>query len=462
MVKQELLYERIFSEIALRVSPTAKEAAMEKEFAEGIRKKLQKALGKKANLFFVGSTARDTGIRGDRDIDIFVAFPKGKSKEEIVKTTITTVKRILPAKWEMHYAEHPYLQAKLGNFKVEIVPCFKIKVNEGIISAVDRTPLHALYLQKHLTQKQKRDVRVLKALLKAHEIYGAELEIEGFSGLVCEYLVLNYRSLSILLSEASKWKPPVILDIEDYYDQQYEPLIQKYKSPLIIIDFIDRNRNAAAAISRKSFDKFVSLSKAFLSNPSEKWFRKPEITFTEKELTAAIMKRNFLLLKMRKPSNLVDDIIIPQLRKSERALATQLELADFEVEQTASFQNENESYILLDMRALILPTKKTIFGPPVEMEENVGRFMAAHPKPIKGPYKTKGRLAVDIKRKSPDAAKLLAMLIRNPASAGVASHFIKPMNSARLLSGHNLLYELKKNSYLQVKIAELLFSKPIR
>src|SRR3989344_6706038 len=222
--KPDPIYENIFSSVAKRISPTKEEAEKEKAFAEGIKAKLQRAFGSRATLFFVGSTARDTGIRGDRDIDIFVAFPKEKSKDAIVRETVSTVKRVLPASWEMHYAEHPYLQGRLAGYKLEIVPCFKIEVNEGIISAVDRTPLHAQYLQKHLTEKQKRDVRVLKALLKAHGIYGAELEVGGFSGLVCEYLVLNYRSLRNLLQEASKWKPPVIVDIEDYYDQEFGQL----------------------------------------------------------------------------------------------------------------------------------------------------------------------------------------------------------------------------------------------
>ncbi len=459
--RKDPVYEGIFSAVAERSSPSKEEAQKEKAFAEGTRKKLQKAFGKKAQLFFVGSTARDTGVRGDKDIDIFAAFPKARTKEQIVKITISTVKRVLPAKWEMHYAEHPYLQGHLGGFKVEVVPCFRIKVNEGIISAVDRTPLHALYLQKHLTQKQKRDVRVLKVLLKAHGIYGAELEVGGFSGLVCEYLILNYRSLANLLAFAAKWKPPVVLDIEDYYDQEYGELIRRFKTPLIIIDFIDRNRNAAAAISTESFLKFIALCKAFSRNPSEKWFHKPEIKFTQMQLLREVARRKLVLLEMCRPRGIVSDILFPQLRKSQSSISKQLALAEFKVLDDFSFANENYAFIAIELDSLAISPIRKLVGPPVEFKEHVEKFLRAHKQKTKGPYRQNGRVVVEVRRKHEKANKLLLQISRSPEKYGIASHFLAPMRNAKVIESNSLLYRLRENRYLQLKLAERYFSRRI-
>ncbi|MFH1750604.1 MAG: CCA tRNA nucleotidyltransferase [Candidatus Micrarchaeota archaeon] len=461
MSKNAIAPERIFSLVAKRVSPTLEEAREEKAFAEKIRARLQRAFSKRATLFFVGSTARDTGIRGDRDIDIFVAFPKGKKKEAIVKDTVATVKRTLPANWEMHYAEHPYLQGKMQGYKLEVVPCFKIEVNEGIISAVDRTPLHAQYLQKHLSEKQKRDVRVLKALLKAHGIYGAELEVAGFSGLVCEYLILNYRSLQNLLSASSSWAPPIVLDIEDYYDQEYSALEKRFETPLIIIDFIDRNRNAAAAISPRSFSKFIAISRAFLSAPSEKFFSLQSPSYPAKALENEIARRNLIIIKTRRPGGLITDIMVPQLRRSESALAKQLQMRDFRVFNSGSFYDEQNCYILLEIENPSAYPLVKIKGPPLHLALDVRNFIKAHKKIERGPLIEGDRVVIEEKRQVLSALDALRKMLGAPKRVGIASHFVSGIKASTLLTGDSLLYELRKNNSLREKLAQFLLASDI-
>ncbi len=455
------VYEKIFSSVAKRISPTKEEAEREKAFALQLQRKLQNKFKSRAELFFVGSTARDTGIRGDRDIDLFIAFPKGRSKEAIVKEAIATVKKVLPAKWEMHYAEHPYLQAHLQGYKIEVVPCFKIEVNEGIISAVDRTPLHATYLQEHLSQKQKRDVRVLKALLTAHGIYGAELEVGGFSGLVCEYLILNYRSLLNLLREATKWQPPVVLDIEDYYDQEYEELKRKFISPLIIVDFIDRKRNAAAAIEKSSFSKFIGLSRAFLKSPSEGLFSNPEIKYSDASLRREISTRNLLIIQIHTPQNIISDILVPQLRKSENSVIKQMQLSEFRVFNNFSFSDEKHSFILLELESSSTYHLKKIYGPPLQYQKEAERFTTKHPEPERGVLIEGERIFIEEERAERFASQIIKKIIRNPEKFGIASYYQMPFKKAKLLEGNSLLYALKGNTFLEAQLARFFFKKDV-
>ncbi|HLC38458.1 MAG TPA: nucleotidyltransferase domain-containing protein, partial [Candidatus Norongarragalinales archaeon] len=247
--------------VLARVSPTPKEAGEEKKFALQLAVILQKMGGVKVS--FVGSAARDTGLKGDNDIDLFVQFPASMEKEDIVEKTFSYTRKNIKANWIVRYAEHPYLQARMDSFKVEVIPCFIVEPHAGIKSAVDRSPLHMDYLQKRLSPQQRGDVRVLKQLLKNNGLYGAELAIRGFSGLVCEYLILNYRSFEGLVENASKWKPPVRIDVSG-------GSIKHFPEPFVIIDAIDRNRNAGAVVSDTNLNRFISLCQAFSKSPSEK------------------------------------------------------------------------------------------------------------------------------------------------------------------------------------------------
>ena len=104
-----------------RISPSASEAEAEKRFASRLKKILEGAGAEKVS--FVGSAARDTGLKGDNDIDLFLQYPPELEKDYIVEKTFTYARKNIKADWIVRYAEHPYLQAKIGAFKVEVIPC---------------------------------------------------------------------------------------------------------------------------------------------------------------------------------------------------------------------------------------------------------------------------------------------------------------------------------------------------
>ena len=101
---------------------------------------------------------------------------------------------------------NPYIRGIYQDHKIEIVPCYKIENATQKLSAVDRTPLHTSYIKKHLKESQKNDVRLFKQFLKGINCYGAEAEIEGFSGYLCEILILKYGSFRNIISNAKDWK----------------------------------------------------------------------------------------------------------------------------------------------------------------------------------------------------------------------------------------------------------------
>ena len=329
--------ERIFAKIAVGISPSKQELEAEKTFARSVITKLESKLPKTCNVSFVGSAARDTGLRGDRDIDLFAAFPREMDEEVIVKKTFNAAKTAVKAKWITHYAEHPYLQTTISGFKVEVIPCFQVEPHSGIKSAVDRSPLHMQYLEKKLTQRQRRDVRVLKKLLKVHQIYGAEVEVGGFSGLVCEQLMLKYGGLENLLREAAKWTPPIYIDYEGTWNAENKSgkmeLNHKFpEAKLVLIDVIDRNRNAAAAVSPQSLAKFILLARAFVKKPSESFFNEKKISHSAIKVQQLLQSRGttFVAVQMKKP-DVIEDILFPQLKRSEKNICRELKKLGFAV-----------------------------------------------------------------------------------------------------------------------------------
>ncbi|MBX0313256.1 MAG: nucleotidyltransferase domain-containing protein, partial [Sulfurihydrogenibium sp.] len=135
----------------------------------------KKAKKYKAEAMIVGSITRDTWLPDKKEFDIFILFPKDLSPAELEKYGLEVGKEIvkeLKGTFTLKYAQHPYLSAKINGIDVDIVPCYKIKNTSELKSAVDRTPFHVKYLQKHLKKNQANEVRLLKKFLKSHNLYG--------------------------------------------------------------------------------------------------------------------------------------------------------------------------------------------------------------------------------------------------------------------------------------------------
>lgn len=416
------------SKILAKISPSASEAKAEKAFAARLAKILSGIGAEKIS--FVGSAARDTGLRGDNDIDLFVQFPQALDEEHIVGKTFEFTKENIKADWIVRYAEHPYLQAKIGAFKVEVIPCFTARPHEGIKSAVDRSPLHMDYLQKRLTAQQRGDVRLLKQLLKNNGLYGAEVAVKGFSGLVCEYLILNFRTFEGLVASAAKWRPPVRIDIEGSSQKRFE-------EPLAIIDAIDRNRNAAAVVSETNANRFIALCQALSAKPSEKFFFWQPKRKSASELNALWKKRGtcILLVEFNAP-DLVEDILVPQLRKTEEHALKQLRLEGYSAFGSTSFVNWGKAFLLFEFSSAAKPLVEQNVGPPAWNAKAVSGFLK-NKKPLRGPFVDGEKVVVELAGTKGNAIEFLKNGLAR-GKWGVGSHLAGPLRKARFLEGDSI------------------------
>ncbi len=446
-MKQADRAEKLFAEVSAVITPTRQESEKEKAFALELVEKLEAAIRMpSARVYFVGSTARDTGLHLDKDIDLFVAFPQKFSREQIAEKTFAAANAGIPARWETHYAEHPYLAAVVGGYKVEVIPCFQIQPHEPIKSAVDRSPLHMDYLQKRLNFRQKRDVRLLKALLKRAGVYGAEVTIGGFSGLLCEYLVLNYRSLWLLLEAASQWKPPVTIDIESAWRGKELELAGKFAgSPIVMVDAIDKNRNAAAAVSGESLATLAAVAQAFTASPVKEFFfaseQKPALPAA---VASAISARGtaFYAIEFPRPRGSVEDTVFPQARKILNSLCDVLKREDFPVLDSTILMDERRFWLLLELQYDKRPGVKIFSGPPVWFAKDAISFAAGHKRAVRGPYLSGERWYAEEKRSQTGAKEFLQARLKTPAGIGIGPHLDAAFKRARLHEGTKIVGEM--------------------
>ena len=100
-----------------------------------------------------GSVAKDTWLRENPDIDIFMRLPTSIPRKNLGDVGLKIAKKAAGSYEQIErFAEHPYLQLIVEDYRVDIVPCYDAKPGEWQ-SATDRTPYHTDYIKKHLSNR---------------------------------------------------------------------------------------------------------------------------------------------------------------------------------------------------------------------------------------------------------------------------------------------------------------------
>jgi len=383
----------------------------------------KKAKKYEAKAMIVGSITRDTWLPDKKEFDVFILFPKDLKPSELEKYGLQVAKEIvkeMKGTFTLKYAQHPYLSAKINDVEIDIVPCYKIKDTSEIKSAVDRTPFHVAYLQKKLKKKQANEVRLLKKFLKNHNLYGADAKTQGFSGYLCELLIINYKTFVNLLKAAAKWKIQEIIDLEKFYKKEEYNLLRKIfkNQALIVIDPTDKTRNVAAALSSENFFKFKKACEEFLKNPCEETFFEKVNYMTDFEFSRMKLKRGteVLLIKFR-PPKVSSDILWPQLRKFAERIESILEEKkyEFKVYGKAVYTDEKDlALVLLELEVYSLPYIQKIVGPYVFDEKNSKAFLEAHKTCLIGPYVEDDMWVAEVERRFKTAKEKILDSLSKP------------------------------------------------
>jgi tRNA nucleotidyltransferase (CCA-adding enzyme) len=463
-------YKKVLKSVLKQIKPSSKERKILNQLSKktlNLTKKEAKRYNAKA--IIAGSLTRNTWLPNKNEFDIFIIFPKTISEKRLENLGLKIGKRVikkLKGKSVIEYAQHPYVRGKVNDIQIDIVPCYKVESGENIKSAVDRTPFHVKYLNKNLSKKLSDDVRLLKQLCKGNDIYGADTKTEGFSGYVCELLIIKYKGFLNVLKNAVKWKPGEIIDIEKYYDKKDFKKLKKMfnKQSLILIDPTDKKRNAAAAISATSFFTFKKMAKIFLTDPlDEIFFEEKHDPLTEEELITLQMKRRTELLLVKfKPPEVVPDILWPQMRRLADRLEGILKEYEFQVLRKDIYTNEKDlAIVLLEMQISKLPSVDVGVGPPVFDLDDSERFLKKYKKSATaGPYIEKNYWCVEIKREFMSAKEKLVDSLNEKVKIlrekGIPKHISSKIakNFEIITETHKIMELIKKDGNFGVFLRE--------
>ncbi|MFH1839677.1 MAG: nucleotidyltransferase domain-containing protein [Nanoarchaeota archaeon] len=369
--------------------PDKKEVTLLKETTNIFLTRLNKRL-RNAKAIVGGSYAKGTFLPGNKDIDVFVRFKNEKEISNILhivlKKSFNKIKRV--------HGSRDYFHVMFNGLLFEVVPVLEIKKPEQALNITDISPLHISYVNKKTNKDTKNEIRKLKLFLKANKLYGAESYIRGFSGYVTELLIIKYKTFDNFIKNVKKWKPKVIIDTEKYYKNKNEALFNlneaKKLSPLIVIDPVQKERNAAAVLSLAQFSKL----KEAVKNPS-----------FQKEIFELNSYKDYILLEVT-PKAGKKDIVGSKLLKTFDFIKNKLKQNDFEIID-AGWNWEKKAIFYFKVKNNLPKTKKH-YGPLKTHKEHLVKFK----KKYKNVKFEKRRSYTMVKRKYTKAKPFIKSLLK--------------------------------------------------
>lgn len=381
--------QHILKKVLSKIKPSAAEIKKFQLVTSKLIKKINSQF-KDAKAILGGSGAKDTWLSGSHDVDIFVQFDYKKYKDkshELADYLEEGLKKSFPKFTRLH-GSRDYFQIKHQNYLFEVVPILKITKSNQAVNITDISPLHAQWIKKN-SKKIVDEIRLAKKFCRATGCYGAESHISGFSGYVIEILTVYYGGFGKLLKAITKWENRDVVDTAKYY-KGTEALRKlnssKLHSPLIVIDPVDKTRNAAAALSIEKFILFRGKVEEFLKNTSIQSFEKDKITFSKLEKNTP---HNAIFIETI-PLSGKNDVVGMKLLKVLQYLRKKLKEFDIE-ESDWDWEGNKASFYFILKKRQIDPFFVRV-GPPSKLEKNVKDFKKAN----KETFEKRGRIMAKI------------------------------------------------------------------
>lgn len=394
--------KKILEDVSLNLLIEKDELKLIEEESKRIVSLLQNELGKSkisAEVFVGGSFAKNTLVIGEfYDVDIFVRFDwKEENISLRLKEVLEKIAKKNKLKLEKLHGSRDYFRIFVKkNIIFEIVPVIKIKRPREARNVTDLSYFHVKYVKNKIRKTNlSKEIILAKQFCKAQKIYGAESYVGGFSGYSLECLIINYKSFYKMLKELSKVKigERIVIDSAKSYKNKNDVLFEmnesKLASPIILVDPTWKERNALAALSRETFEKFQESAKNFLKHPSKEFFTINKFDIESFRDKAKRIKAEFVRIEIltdKQPG----DIAGTKMKKFASYLENELRRF-FEInDKNFDYAGENKAIFCLSAKSKgeIIKT-----GPPVIFDKHSEEFR----KQNKNVFEKKGILHARIK-----------------------------------------------------------------
>jgi tRNA nucleotidyltransferase (CCA-adding enzyme) len=407
--------------VAEKVVSKVKEAARPYPEVEGV------SLG--------GSFAKDTWLPGDVDIDVFVTIATSVDEKRFEEVGLAVGKDALRGyKPGKKYAQHPYTEAVVDGFKVNVVPSYHVERGQWR-SAADRSMHHVVFVRENLDEEARVQVRLLKRFMKGVGVYGAEIEKEGFSGYAAEVLIHNHKTFEAVL----RWFAEFVPKSTEVYFTLFDP--------------IDDSRDLGKAMSRESVARMVLASRAFLEKPSLAFFKTVSGTARPR-----LSKRVYAVAFEHE--ELSEDTLWGELKRSARQLAKHVREEGFTLArvEAASDRRRSSAILLLPIADTLSDIEERV-GPAVELREGAQRFVAKNRGKAELIWVGEdGRLRLLAERRFTSLAKFLDEVLKSRVEkVGFSKEVAKALKkNGMVLQGARLRKEAARKPWLKEAVATAL------
>ena len=349
--------------VTLNYIPSEQEIKNVHEIRDFLIRTVKKQLAEKhieAEVMAVGSTAKDTFVKGSMDIDIFIVSPKYKEAYKMFQQVFTSGKRKEGPMDIWHFIYR--------NYDVDLV---FIPPDHPRIETLE----HTAFMNRNLTPELKREVVKAKAFFKSKGVYGAE--IGGIVGIAIEELVRQHRTLE-----------NVCKTLLSYKEKPYIP------------DPINPQRNLLASIVKIRWKQIQNACNEYLS---KKHFTFQSFTPTEYMKN----KRTWTHLNFQRKHDRATDFNTA-LSVCNHAL-NQIRNREPEVKGTCDAYVWNHVTISYHVTPEKLPKTKIYCGPPIDRKNAVEAFKFVHP----DSFEKDGKICTIVEREKTDVVQWMKDLITN-------------------------------------------------
>jgi tRNA CCA-adding enzyme len=421
-----------------------------------------------------GSLAKNTHLKDNHDCDVFVRFnpneeelqPKSLKKNTVekAKTLSDKLEELLkktPYEFTRLHGSRDYFQAHINEYQYEIVPVLNITNPKDAQNVTDMSPLHVAWVVERLTKKLREDIKKAKLFCKTARVYGAESYIGGFSGHIIDILIIHYDGFDNFCKAVQFWNPTkkqIIIDPMHFYKSKNHILEvlneSKQNSPLIIIDPLQPNRNAASALTIQKLVQFQKLVSNYLDAIKKKKDTKAlKAFFTPKPLSFDTFKKE-AKLQFSKKRGAEKDLAFFTLRA--QPISEKIDIAGAQMKKVSEFiqiQGQAEGfkvYVDFELKVKTIfvatPTPKIsqytiIKGPPLTMKTAVSAFC-----------KDKDLTFEKIIRSKKSKAK---NVIRHKQQIPDVTPYIFAKVPRKYTTFESFLYALKERTYVRDKVREI-------
>jgi tRNA nucleotidyltransferase (CCA-adding enzyme) len=399
-------FNNVLKDVLSEIKPSSEENSYALSVVDFFVKKLNDNIRKKkidAKVVLGGSFAKGVWISGDYDVDIFVKFSLKYKKKDLGDLLESL---LFAWDFERVHGSRDYFLIFVDKIKFEIVPVLDILKLSEAENVTDISPFHVDWVNK-FGKGLKDDILLLKSFCKAQNVYGAESYIKGFSGHVVDIFVIHFNGLLNFFKAVSSWKTDKKIFIDPSGKCKGDPLFflnkSKISGPLILLDPIQQDRNAAAALSLEKLRLFISSVKSFLKKPSVDFF-KIKIIDVKK-----LNDDSFVVLKVFPVIGKVD-IVGCKILQVFDFLKRELDKEGFVINSSDwRWDKKNFALFWFKPKDIILPDFKVHKGPPVSRKSDVVLFK----KKYKKTFVKDGFVFAEVKRNFSSFSSFLKYLIKS-------------------------------------------------